>query len=144
MDGAPPRPGKLKRISEASLQSAVTTLLQLDGWRALRTDPVSNRGLGKGFGEIGMADYLYIRYGFTELGALLDVRIQNAQIRHRSHCEVLWIEHKAPGAKPSTAQQLWHAGERSRGALALIAGIDFEASIEGWQAWYKASGLGRK
>ena len=36
--------------------------LQLDGWRPIRTDPVSDRARGKGFGELGMPDYLFLRY----------------------------------------------------------------------------------
>src|SRR3974390_705182 len=52
----PPQP------SEEQIQETCTRLLELDGWRALRTDPCSDRARGKGFGEVGMADYLYIRY----------------------------------------------------------------------------------
>jgi hypothetical protein len=37
-------------------------MLVQDGWRALKTSPVSRRARGVGFGELGMADYLYIRY----------------------------------------------------------------------------------
>jgi len=80
------------KISEADIQRTCSELLEWDGWRALRTDPVSDRATvdairraimgvpelnhvrelilkvikrcvrGKGFGELGMPDHLYIRY----------------------------------------------------------------------------------
>jgi len=34
--------------------------------------------------------------------------------------------------------------ERKRGALTLIAGQDFPATIEGFKAWYIGSGLNRR
>jgi hypothetical protein len=137
---------KPKPLSEAHIQNTCTQLLELDGWRALRTDPVSRREWGKGFGELGMADHLYIRYG--ELGPgnhTPDVIAAGA--------EVMWIEFKrlkrenrGGGANYTTASQHqkdWHARERARGALTLIAGEDFPASIEGFHAWYRESGLMR-
>jgi hypothetical protein len=52
-----------KRTPEADLERAASELLALEGWRALKTDPTSDRSRAKGFGEPGMADSLYIRYG---------------------------------------------------------------------------------
>ena len=46
--------------------------------------------------------------------------------------------------KASQRQRDWHAAERARGALTLIAGEDFAASIEGFQDWYRQSGLARR
>jgi len=116
-------------LTEAHVQQTVTEFLQLEGWRAIRTDPVSDRKRGKGFGEVGMPDYLYVRYG----------------IRHGdgswmgSQADVLWIEFKRPRQHPTKEQIVWHAVERGRGALVLV--ID---DINLFIAWYKNSGLGRR
>lgn len=125
------------KLTEKDLQTYGTQLLEMDGWRRLRTDPVSDRRRGTGFGEIGMADDLYIRYRWTP--QLIDGDIQGLVL-----VEVIWIEFKSPKGKPTKAQLAWHAVERNRGALTLIAGRDFEATPEGMYAWYKQSGLMRK
>jgi hypothetical protein len=61
--------------------------------------------------------------------------------------EVLWVEWKrtrrGKATKATAKQNDWHRDERSRGALTLIAGEDFPATIEGFQAWYRDSGLQR-
>ena len=119
---------KLRAHPERDLEKACSDLLQCDGWRLLKTDPVSDRRRGKGFGEIGMADCLYIRYLRRATG----------------DSEVMWIEWKAPRGKPSGAQRLWIAAERARGALVWLAGADFPASVEGFLAHYQESGLMRR
>ena len=88
-----------------------------------------------------MADHLYVRYQVVEAPELsLSFRF----------AEVIWIEWKCirAGRKASTKatqhQNAWHQAERARGALTLIAGVDFPATIEGFTEWYKASGLMRK
>lgn len=128
------RAGVKERLLEAQIQEECTKLLEEDGWRSLRTDPVSDRARGKGFGEVGMADHLYIRYQCAYIGdANCDVTAQ-----------VLWIEFKRPGEKAKKHQQDWHAKERARGAVTMIAGEDFLASTKGFKAWYAASGLMRR
>src|SRR5690242_19783858 len=129
---------KCEDTLEAPIQEEVTRILESDGWRALRTEPVSDRGRGKGFGEIGMPDFLYMRYGagtvepWKPLGLLAE------------GCEILWIEHKRRrGGVVSKDQILWHQKERARGALTLIAGVDFDASVQGFCRWYENSGLMR-
>ncbi|HET9304829.1 MAG TPA: hypothetical protein VFO46_02270 [Candidatus Sulfotelmatobacter sp.] len=57
---------------------------------------------------------------------------------------MLWVEFKSAGRKPTSAQMFWHERERSRGALTWIAGVDFEASIEGFMEHYAKSGLQRR
>lgn len=124
-------------MPEWMIEAEVTKLLEADGWRALRTDPVSDRGRGKGFGEVGMADHMYIRYenpGFSDNGKFPLAHVVS---------QVLWIEFKAAKGKPQKHQLDWHNKERARGALTLIAGVDFPASVEGFKAWYRASGLNR-
>ena len=125
---------------EALIEAECTKLLEQDGWRALRTDPVSDRGRGKGFGELGMADHLYLRYlGFQ------DSRWDGLRTAHsQSYSEVLWIEFKRPGKKPKKHQIEWHIKERARGALTLIAGEDFTATVQGFREWYAGSGLKRR
>ena len=129
-------------LKEADISRTCTDLLAADGWRAVRTDPVADRRRGKGFGELGMADCLYIRYS-PYSGQLYTGRLDRVQ------AQVLWIEWKrldakgrATKAKPH--QLAWHEAERARGAFTLIAGIDFQATIEGFAAWYELSGLKRK
>ena len=134
-------------LTEAQLQQFGTELLALDGWRPLRTDPVRNREWGKGFGEPGMPDYLYMRYDTLPSqtrGLPLDV-IE----RVTSGAQVLWIEWKRvrndrrAANKAEQHQKQWHAAERARGALVLVAGEDFECTPEGFKSWYVASGLNR-
>jgi hypothetical protein len=121
-------------LLEADIEHTCTQILELDGWRALKTDPVSRREWGKGFGEKGMADVLYIRY--------------DRSYPSRGDAEVMWIEWKClrdgHATKAAPHQINWHATERARGAFTAVAGIDFEANIEGFQAWYLASGLNRR
>lgn len=114
---------KSRTHPERDLERAGSQLLQLDGWRLLKTDPCSDRRRGKGFGEIGMADCLYLRYQPALLAT------------------VLWIEWKAPGSQATAAQRLWIAAERARGALVWLAGADFPALIDGFLDHYRASGL---
>jgi hypothetical protein len=126
--------------SEALIEAECTKILEADGWRSLRTDPVSDRGRGKGFGEVGMADHLYILYGGADEHA--HTMMRGAQGRG---CVVLWIEYKRwHGGVVSKAQRLWHIKERARGALTLIAGEDFTASVDGFKEWYAKSGLQRR
>jgi hypothetical protein len=122
---------RAQRKSEADLERTCTQVLEMDGWRSLKTNPVSRRAHGKGFGELGMADYLYIRYE-TPPGT-----------RRRGCAEVCWIEWKRPGTEAHPHQLDWQAAERNRGALVVLADVDFEATIDGFCAWYEASGLKR-
>ncbi len=139
-------------LLERDVQRTITETLELDGWRSLRTDPGSDVGVvraiiaalreflpepwlskalaavqrcmrGKGFGEEGMPDYLYIRYWHPG----------------NPIAEVMFIEFKRPGGKPEPHQHAWHEAERARGALVVVAD-----SIEGFYAWYMASGLARR
>ena len=113
---------KLPALREADVQANVTAFLELDGWRAIRTDPVSDRGRGKGFGEIGMADHLFLRY----LG--------------KPMAEVLWLEFKALGKKLKKHQAQWHVTEMARGAWVMTVD-DFER----FRKWYvNESGLNRR
>lgn len=120
--------------SEAQIEAECTKLLEEDGWRALRTDPVSDRGRGKGFGELGMADHLYVRYSFPS----------HPEPIWRAVVELAWVEFKSAKGKPAKHQIAWHQKERARGALTLIAGVDFVASVQGFRDWYANSGLMRR
>lgn len=122
-------------LSEAHVQQTVTEFLELDGWRPIRTDPVSDRKRGKGFGEVGMPDYLYVRY------ANPDVEAHCAPDETaRRHADVMWIEFKAPGRTAKPHQLRWHEAERRLGALVLV--ID---DINFFIAWYKrSSGMARR
>lgn len=120
---------------EADIERTCSDLLALDGWRPLKTDPVSDRERGKGFGELGMADRLYLRYAAP---------VQPIQpLTMAASAQVMWIEWKRPGEKLKPHQVAWHIAERARGALTLRAGVDFEATVDGFIAWYRRSGLNR-
>src|SRR6185436_3990348 len=118
---------------EHMIEAECTKLLEDDGWRALRTDPVSDRGRGKGFGELGMADHLYIRYHYQ--AGFYD--------GYRVDAQVLWVEFKSAKGKPAKHQTEWHMKGRARGALTWIAGVDFPASVAGFVEHYRKSGLNR-
>lgn len=128
-----------ERKSEAELERTCTNILIQDGWRALKTNPVSRRAHGKGFGEKGMADYLYIRY------------LDKAQLQYPGGrmvlkspaAEVLWVEYKTPSGEVAQHQRDWHCKEIQLGALVVVAMLDFEPTVEGFIAWYEASGLKR-
>ena len=126
----------MARLREIDIQRQITDWLALDGWRGLRTDPCSDKARGKGFGELGMADYLYIRYSEPPTPTLL----------LRSHAQVLWVEHKRPGGEPTPHQWTWHRAERARGALTAIAGrgCDFDGSLDDFIRWYRFVGLVRR
>lgn len=148
------------KISEAHIQQTVTQFMELDGWRHFRTDPVSDRATvaairtavrrllipktyadlifaaidrcirGKGFGEPGMPDDLFIRYGTTN---------EDWPRWAKSPAELMWIEFKAPGKLPEAHQLAWHDVERARGGLVKV--VD---DIDGYIAWYIRSGLARR
>lgn len=94
---------------------------------------------GLGVSEPGMADNLYIRYECGANSLLTD----QTDIR-RADTQTMFIEWKKKGGKAAQHQREWHAKERALGALTLIAGEDFPASIEGFCGWYVSSGLRRK
>ncbi len=119
---------------EHLIEAECTRLLVQDGWRPLRTDPVSDRGRGKGFGELGMADHLYIRY---------EKSWDKEWAPAMCDAQVLWIEFKSAKGKPSKDQTKWHTIERARGALTWIASEDFPASVAGFVEHYRKSGLNR-
>jgi hypothetical protein len=123
--------------TEKHIEQTCSVWLELDGWRTLKTDPVSRKEWGKGFGELGMADRLYIRYDPAR-------RIFPATSCERIPVALIWIEWKSRRGTPSVKQLDWHAAERARGALTLIAGRDFERTIEGFMAFYRESGLMRR
>lgn len=169
------RTGTTIKPSETDLEKYGTDLLALDGWRSLKTDPVSDTGFanrlrqwimgvpalnhvrqlifdgirkclwGKGFGERGMADRLYIRYETDWwTNPCCDDPLHKPSIKQLSRAEVLWIEWKRLGGKAAPHQREWIAAERARGALVLLASEDFEATPEGFLVWYRGSGLMRR
>jgi hypothetical protein len=143
-DGKPPKSIKKNssspRLSEAHIQRTCDDFLALDGWRCVKTDLPHLRGLG--VSEKGMADRLYIRY--EAYGQLFPGTVNAHRAYARAYVDLMWIEWKSKNGTLKPHQQAWHDAERSRGALTLIAGIDFPKTIEGFQAYYRSSGLMRK
>lgn len=121
-------------LYEKDIARVITDYLELDGWRAIKMEAISRREWGKGTGEKGQPDYLYIRYGPTG-------DIPKDCIERAMYTQAMWIEHKRKTGKVAAHQHAWHAAERARGALTLIAGIDFTASTDGFMDWYENSGL---
>lgn len=136
-------------VKEKHIEQTCSEWLELDGWRTLKTDPVSRKEWGKGFGELGMADRLYIRY---DPGAKVNYAIEQRDGAKFSTtvgigmcgAQVMWIEWKSKDGTVKPHQWDWHAAERARGGLTLIAGYDFPKTIEGFQACYRRSGLMRR
>ena len=135
---------------EALIQEECEKFMEEDSWRVLRTEPVSNRSRRKGFGELGMADSLFIRY---RAGTVYNPNTREAEAWMRrilgpafvaAGCQLVWIEWKAGNGKPKKHQLEWHTKERARGALTWIASVDFPASVEGFREFYAASGLMRR
>lgn len=114
--------------SEFSVQEECVKFMQEDGWRALRTDPVSDRTKGKGFGELGMPDYLFMRPDLLQQGRY----------------SVVWVEFKSRLGKLMKHQLEWHNKERARGFTTWIAGQDFGPTVDGFRAHYSTSGLMRR
>ena len=124
---------KTRSPSEAQIQKQIDDFLELDGWRIIRTDLPHLRGLG--VQEKGIPDRLYVRY--------IPTLIPNPCVRYLAVSEVLWIEHKKPRGRLSDRQKAWHAAERARGALVIVAGQDFHPSLDSFCQWYGQSGLQR-
>ena len=122
--------GKLV-IPESSIEKAVTTLLECDGWRSFKMEQNFSPVKMKIVGEAGMPDHLYIRY-------------REEWSVWPGLAQVLWIEYKSAKGKLSASQRIWHEAENKRGAWTLIAGIDFKPSLEGFCEWYRNSGLMRR
>lgn len=117
-----PRSGKpiKPKLLERDIQQTCTEFLELDGWRAFRTELTIQRERGRVVGERGQPDYLYLRY--TDDGM----------------ARVLWIEYKKPGEKPRPDQLAWHDAERKRGGIVLV--VD---DIDWFMRWYRLGGLAR-
>ena len=137
--GLPLRSKSAVTMSEREMERTCTAMLVQDGWRSLKTSPVSRRARGVGFGELGMADYLYIRYlaaaqiRFCGLHAVLKA----------PDAEVLWVEWKRADGEAAPHQLAWIEAERAKGALVWLAGVDFEATPEKFWEYYQGSGLCR-
>lgn len=114
-------------LLEHHIQQTVTEFLQLDGWRAFRTELTVQRERGRVVGERGQPDYLYLRYATSVAG------------QGTGLASVIWIEFKRPGEKPRADQLAWREAECARGALVLVVD-DIDQFIE----WYRESGLQRR
>src|SRR5258708_3876627 len=110
-----------KPISEKQIQETADQFLTLEGWRIIRTDPPHLRGLG--VQEPGIPDRLYLRYW----AGCIDQTAHASP--YESWGQILFVEWKRRGGKAPAHQKVWHERERARGALTLIAGEDFQASI---------------
>ena len=112
------------KLLESHIERAIGDYLALDAWYVRHYELNWSERKQLAVGERGMADLLCIRYhplaGWANL---------------------LWIEVKRPGGVQSRWQREWKDREQNRGALVITAGVDFEASIEGFIEWYEQSKL---
>ncbi len=118
-------------LRESDIQNTCEDLLEADQWRIFRLEQNYSERKVKLLGEPGAPDCMAVRYS-----------------QYAPQADILFIEWKRldKRGKPTKAtahQKAWHALERARGALTLIAGIDFAATPEGFFEWYAASGLAR-
>lgn len=134
------RAGAARLLREIDIENTCTEWLTLDGWRPFKTDPKHLRGLG--VTEPGMPDRFYVRYLYRSGGSA-----EPCMCGMRDGCacvQLVWIEWKRKGGKSALRQMAWHDAERLRGAVVLVAGENFPATIEGFQHWYRQSGLMRR
>lgn len=120
---------------ERDINKGIRDILELDGWRIVMMETVSDHERRRYFGEPGMPDMLCLRYCVMPKEVPIDARIL---------ADVLWIEGKRRTGKVAANQADWHRAERRRGAITVIAKQDFDATIEGFFSWYGTSGLMRK
>jgi hypothetical protein len=124
-------------LTERHIQETVTAFLEADGWRPLRMEHAIERKADGGFrrrvGEVGMPDYLYLRYE-EACNSMTAVSIGMVGM-----AEAMWIEFKAPGKSADPHQLDWHEAERLGGGLVLVVN-----DIDEFRAWYAKSGLSRK
>lgn len=117
--------------TELDLERAIRDLLEWDGWIVRKMERNYSERKRKSVGELGMPDLLAIRY-----------------IQDSFAAEVLWIEVKRTFRQKATKaaghQHEWHTRERRRGAFTVIAGEDFEASIDGFKLWYRREFMNEK
>ncbi len=158
-------PGRRKtetlRLLEKHIQEACCQILEFDGWRRIRMEATYSEKKRKGVGEPGMADDLFIRYEYQPCSGET-CSGERCFPRDKGKALVMFIEWKRLVPQPTRViekgrpkqrwprstqaavhQKAWHAIERKRGALTLIAGEDFIASIDGFRDWYRESGLMR-
>ena len=116
---------------ELDLERAIRTLLEWHGWIVRKMERNYSERKRKSVGELGMPDLLAIRY-----------------IQDSFAAEVLWIEVKRTFRQKATKaaghQHEWHTRDRRRGAFTVIAGEDFEASIDGFKLWYRREFMNEK
>ncbi len=138
---------------EKDIEKSCTDFLELDGWRSFKMEQNFSERKRKSVGEPGMADRLYIRYcGKPLVKQSWDFGLAPAE----RMAEVMFVEWKrlkggsgkralfTKAEKAKIRQLRWIAEERAKGALVLLAGVDFPATIEGFRGWYRSSGLMRR
>lgn len=121
------------KLRESDVSKQVKTFLEYHGWRAIRMQVASvARPTGGGFhvGEVGMPDYLFLRYE-DSIPPLEQPDYDWHPRALPGCCQHLWVETKAPGKKRSAAQEAWAQNEQIRGAVGVVAD-DYDK----FQAWY--------
>lgn len=144
-------PKSIPRITERQLEDACCAYLELDGWVCRKMEQNFSERKRKVVGEKGMADRLCIRYGKSAPEILGCFSLGGCGC-----AELMWIEFKrerggdgkkvlfTKAEKAKIHQVGWIAAERARGGLVLLCGVDFPPTIEGFQKFYRESGLCRR
>ena len=126
-------------LREAAIQEECIRFMAEDGWTAMVTTPVSDKGRGIGFGELGMADVQFRRPLHGSRAFPVTIPVAAAY-----ECQLLSVEFKAGREKLKKHQEAWHTNERARGFMTWKANEDFQATVEGFSCYYRESGLMRR
>lgn len=129
------------KLSERQIEKTICDFLEADGWICRKMEQNFSERKQKIVGEAGMPDRQCVRY---EAGLVAGGKHWPHNSAMRADSQTIWLELKTKTGKAAQHQLDWHAKERARGALTLIAGRDFEASIEGFMCHYQRSGLMRR
>ena len=109
------------KLYESVIERQISDYLSLDSWFTRHFELNYSERKQLVVGERGMPDLLCLRY--------------------QPEANILWIEVKRPGGAVSRWQREWRLRERARGAMVIVASIDFEPSLNGFVEWYEKSKL---
>ena len=123
------------KLTERDVTRQVRDFLEAHGWRAVRMQVARIATVSGGFevGELGMPDYLFLRYEADIPDLALESHVDFQPDSLPAVCQALWVEVKALGKRLSPAQVAWHQAERWRGATIVVAD-----DLDEFQRWYKS------
>lgn len=109
---------KQPRITEASVESEIRTMLELNGWRVHKTDVM--RGVTVDYGPKGKRRFSEGAAGQPDLLAVRCIWAAKA-LGLSNMAECLYVECKAPGKSPEPHQRAFHEVLRKEGFRVIVA-----------------------